>query len=178
MRMAWTGLLVPLLLGGAVLAQQSASYRLEEFTLNSGGHPAGGVILSSGSYRVTLDAIGDAVVARGLVGASYEMDVSLATAYRPPGEVTGLSFVDAQTLRWSAEPSAGTYNLYRGSQDSLPALAYGSCERQGLVATTATDAEVPAGAFFYLVTVENRIAEEGTKGFRTGDIERTGTVCP
>jgi hypothetical protein len=32
--------------------------------------------------------------------------------------------------------------------------------------------------FFYLVTVENRLSEEGTKGFDSGGGERTGSACP
>jgi len=32
--------------------------------------------------------------------------------------------------------------------------------------------------FFYLVTVVNRLGEEGGKGFRSDGTERLGTVCP
>ena len=32
--------------------------------------------------------------------------------------------------------------------------------------------------YFYLVTAENRLDEEGTKGFSHDGPEREGTVCP
>ena len=54
-------LLATILLSGAALAQQSASFRLTEHTFNAGGHPSNGTVPSSAGYRITLDAIGTAV---------------------------------------------------------------------------------------------------------------------
>ena len=56
-------LMIPLvlLLVFPVLAQESASYKLNEHTFNSGGNPSDGVVLTSASYKITLDAIGDSV---------------------------------------------------------------------------------------------------------------------
>jgi len=52
----------------------------------------------------------------------------------------------------------------------------------GLPADSVTDTDsdpLPvSGGFFYLVTAENRLAEEGTKGFTAEGAERLGTVCP
>ena len=46
------------LAAGPALAQTSASYRLDESTVNAGGAPADGQAVTSASYRVTLAAIG------------------------------------------------------------------------------------------------------------------------
>jgi len=163
-----------------VLAQQSASYRLEEHVLNAGGRPLDGTILASASFRMSLDAIADGVVATGLSSASFGMDGGFTVAYPPPGEVIGLRFAATQSLVWDPEKSVGTYNLYRAQLTDLPGLLFGSCFQQGLSAETTTDMNVPGvgSGFFYLVTAENSLAEEGTKGFQTNGIERQGSACP
>ena len=87
---------------------------------------------------------------------------------------------DRQTLVWSAEFSAGVYNLYRDDTSD----GYGNCEEQDIAATTTTDAAKPTAnsTFYYLVTVKNRLSEEGPKGFQSNGFERQGTValpaCP
>ena len=53
----------------ASLAQSSANYRLSESVLNAGGDPA--PVLTSASYQVTLDAVGDSVSGANLSSASY-----------------------------------------------------------------------------------------------------------
>ncbi len=176
-----------LLLSGVVLAQTSTSFKLEEYTLNAGGTPSQGMELTSTSFRITLASIGDGVVATGLSGSSFEVDVGFDAAYRPPGEVAAtcgasgepcLVFTDSETLTWPAEPSAGVYNLYRDDTSN----GFGDCEEQDIAGTTATDTATPTTAFFYLATVENRLAEEGTKGFQGNATERLGgvdlPVCP
>jgi len=61
---------------------------------------------------------------------------------------------------------------------------YGTCEQQDLKTTTATDSSIPTAGntLFYLVTVKNRLQEEGTKGSRSDGTERLGAtdlpVCP
>ncbi len=77
--------LVAFCLGGFVLAQQSASFKLEEHTFNAGGNPDQGAILTSASFRISLDAIGDAVAATGLTSASFQLDTGFLTGYPPPG---------------------------------------------------------------------------------------------
>ncbi len=173
-------ILAGLALSGTALAQTSTNFTLEEYTLNSGGTPSQGVDPTSVSFSITLASIGDGVVATGLASSSFGMEVGFDVAYPPPGEVGGLLLTDKQTLVWSAEQSAGVYNLYRDDTSN----GYGNCEQQDLAATMTTDAATPTtnNTFFYLVTVENRLAEEGTKGFRGDGTERLGAtelpVCP
>jgi hypothetical protein len=174
-------LTVMLLSAGSTNAQTSANYKLEQHALNSGGRPSGGSIVTSANYRVTLDSIGDGISARGLTGASYSMDLGLVNVHRPPAEVQGLRFDDKLTLRWDADPSAGSYNLYRAPLGTLgPGGSYGACQQQNIALTTTTDSDPPPapGGFFYLVTVENRITEEGTRGYTSSSVERGGPVCP
>jgi hypothetical protein len=177
-----------LLWSGSALAQTSASFQLEEYTFNAGGTPKDGTEVASASFRMTVSSIGDTVSAVGLGSPSFQFDSGFGVAYPPPGEVAAmcsdgagcLSFIDLQTLAWPPERSAGRYNLYRDDVSD----GYGTCEQQGLGATAAVDEVTPAAgaAFYYLVTVENRLAEEGTKGFQSGNIERFGAtglpVCP
>ena len=152
---------------GPARSQESASFRLTESVLNAGGRPVDGAIASSPSFRVELDALGDAVS-------------DFVAVYAPPGEVAGLRFDDHVSLRWNPERSAGTYNLYRAALASLATLTYGGCAQTSIagVSTSDTDPLVSGAGFFYLVTVENRLAYEGTKGYRSDGIERGGTVCP
>jgi len=173
-----------LLLAAAVVpaaAQQSASFNLEEGVLNAGGHPAGGVSPTSAGFRISLDALGDSVGGRALSSASFRMAGGFASFYPPPGEVLGLRFLDSDTLEWDGEPSAGSYALYRDVLTGLGGLGYGSCLTTGITGTTIDDAAVPAAAdgYFYLVTVRNRLDEEGTKGFDTIGGERPNAApCP
>jgi len=182
--------LAALVLSGTALAQTSTEFTLEEHTFNSGGTPSQGVDLTSASYSITLASIGDTVVATGLASSSFGMDVGFDVAYPPPGEVGSLfmgrlgqkgrapDLTDKQTLVWSAEQSAGVYNLYRDDISN----GFGDCEERGIAGTTTTDTATPTTAFFYLATVENRLAEEGTKGFQSNATERVGgtglPVCP
>jgi len=180
-------ILAGVVLCGTALAQTSTSFTLEEYTLNSGGTPSQGVDLTSTSFSITLTSIGDGVVAAGLSSASFEADVGFDAAYPPPGEVAPgcgasgapcLQFTNSQTLTWPAEPSAGIYNLYRDDISN----GFGDCEEQDIAGTTTTDTAIPTTAFFYLATVKNRLAEEGTKGFQSNATERLGAVdlpvCP
>lgn len=155
-----------LLLAGSALAQESASYRLNEHVFNAGGHPEAGAILTSAGYRMTLDALGESVVGLGLSSASYRMEGSFAAGYPPPGEVHNLHFTDHTTLAWDAERSVGTYNLYRDLLGTLSGLGYGQCEEHGIQGEATTDPDTPdaTDGFFYLVTARNRRGEEGTKG--------------
>ncbi len=166
--------------GGPALAQQSPSFRLTEWVLNGGGDPAQGTYASSASYRIKLDAIGEAVIGRGLASATYHSDGGFVPDYPPPGEVLTVRFSSKTVLQWSPERSVGTYDVYRDPVGSLP-VSFGSCFQGGLTAETATDASTPpAGvAWFYLVTAENRLLEEGTKGYRSSGAERPNSApCP
>lgn len=166
--------------GTAALAQESASHKLEEHTFNAGGHPSGGVNPSSASHEVSVGSIGEPFGFQVLFGSSGAIDGGFLLAYPPPGEVKDVLFVDNTTLVWDPEVSAGTYSLYRGPIGSLPGLGFGVCTQQNLLVPTTIDATLPAAGtgFFYLITVENRLGEEGTKGFTSSGVERLGSACP
>jgi hypothetical protein len=175
--------LLLLALAGAMPAeaQQSASFNLEEHTFNAGGRPDEGTVAQSASFRVSLDAIGEAVSLAGLTGASFGIDAGFVAPYPAPGEVLGLRFANHVKLIWDPDPSTGVYNLYRGLVASLSGLAYGSCHESGVDGESTSDADLPPAnqAFFYLVTAENLLAEEGTKGFDSeGDEHPNSMPCP
>jgi len=162
-----------------VLGQSSTSYTVSDHNFNSGGHPAGGQIPSSASYRLTLDVVGSPATGDPMTGPSYTAGGGFAASYLPPGEVAAIWFGDLQTLNWDAESSTGTYNVYRDSLSNLP--DYSGCWREDLVATTTIDTESPATGqgYFYLVTAENLLSEEGSRGNDSTGTERTaGAVCP
>lgn len=162
-------------------AQQSASYQLREHAFNAGGRPDQGTLAQSPNFRVSLDAVGDPLSRAGLSSASFGMDGGFVSPYPPPQEVIGLEFSDNQALLWNPEGSTGTYDLYRGLVSTLSGLAYGSCHQQGLTDETTTVADVPPSgdSYFYLVTAENLLSEEGTKGFDSTGTERASpSPCP
>ena len=171
-----------LLLTGPAAAQSSASYSLEGPVLNAGGHPEAGAVLTSASFRISIDSLGEGVLGSGLSSASFSMDAGRLPAYQPPGEVLNLVLLaDHQTLQWDAERSAGVYNLYRAALSALSGANGGSCEQQELAGTSTTDTGTPAtgDGWFYLVTVKNRLGEEGTRGIRSSGAERPETSpCP
>ncbi len=164
------------------VAQTSANYALEEHAFNAGGHPATGISPSSVNFRITLDALGDSLADAPIAGDTFRIHGGFTSAYPPPGEVHGLRFEDAQTLSWDSERSIGVYNVYRDWISALSALGYGACSQQDLFDELAIDAEVPSPpgeGFFYLVTAENRLNEEGTKGSSSSDSERpNSSPCP
>lgn len=169
-----------MLLGGTTAAQVSGSYRLEEHAINAAGHPQQGTILTSSSFRVSLDALGDAVLGPTLGSDSFRVDGGFAVAYGPPLEVEGLVFVDHDLLQWDANPSAVTYNLYRDPLSALPGT-YGACLAADLPSNSTSDdaVPVPGEAWFYLVTAENRLREEGPKGTDSAGNPRSASpACP
>jgi hypothetical protein len=173
-------LLCGLICAGAALAQESTGFVLRESSFNSGGHPQEGVVLASASFEISLASLGDNVVAHALSSDSFHVAGGFAGAYPPPGMVEGLRFETQGRLDWDAEKSAGTYNLYRGLQSELLGLDFGECEQQELSSPTTmdTDAVPPGDGYFYLVTVENLLDEEGSKGFQSDGTERQGATCP
>jgi hypothetical protein len=167
-------------LGGTAVAQTSTSYKLTEHTLNVGGRPEDGVVASSTSFRITLDSIGDAIIGRNLSSASFRSGGGVGQAFPPPGEVQGLRWTGPTNLEWNTEPSAGRYNVYRDPLASLPGT-HGSCLTADLGGTAYTDVENPpaGGGYFYLITVENLLGEEGTRGYQTDGSPRSdATACP
>jgi hypothetical protein len=174
-------LVLALGLGRVALAAESASHKLNEFVFNAGGHPSDGTVSTSASHRITLDAVGEGVVGGISSSASFKMDGGFVVAYPPPGEVTDVRFSNKTTLVWHPEKSVGTYNLYRDLIGTLPG-GFGVCRFPPEILTeSTTDSDVPASgtAYFYLVTAANRLAEEGTKGFRSSGPERGNPApCP
>jgi hypothetical protein len=164
------------------VAQTSASYKLKEYTFNNGGHPANGSFASSTSYRIKLDAIGDAIVSgSAMSSASNRMEGGFVGDYPPPGEVKGDLFTNKTTLTWSPEKSVGTYDVYRALVSTLPGLAYGACLQNGITTETATDTVTPSvgQGYFYLITARNRLGEIGTKGYASSGTERANAApCP
>jgi hypothetical protein len=162
-------------------AQESTNFKLKEHIFNEGGNPENGIILSSANFKVTLDAIGEALVGTSLSSASFHMDAGFVPPYPPPGEVLNLMLQsDHETLIWDPEKSRGSYSLYRDLLSNIKP-DYGACKEYGITDETTTDSEDPGvgNGYFYLVTVRNRLAEEGTKGYDSADAERSNlNPCP
>jgi hypothetical protein len=165
---------------GPASAQTSASFKVTESVINAGGHPLDASRPGSASFRISHGAIGDAAARSVLSSASYRGDGGFVARYAPPGEVHGVQFLDKINLTWSHEPSVGIYNLYRSTLASLPGN-YGSCYQPALVGPPygETDAPAQGSGWLYLVTAENRLREEGTKGHTSSGAERSNlSACP
>lgn len=160
---------------GLVLAQSSSSYRLVENVLNAGGPPALGA-----SYRLSLHAIGESVVDNGLSSASYRLDAGFVPLNPPPGEVRAVRWDTKTDLAWNPEKSVGTYSAYKDTLTTFPGN-FGACFATNVPTEGTTDPASPAAGtgWFYLVTAENRLGEEGTKGSRSNGAERGNSApCP
>ena len=156
-----------------------AALKVESATLNAGGHPLQGTKLGSASYRVSLDALGDSARS-GLTSASFRLDGGFVARYPPPGEVKNLRFTTKSQLVWNGERSTGTYDVYRAVLSTLPG-SFGGCLASGIQPTSYDDVAIPSPAtgLFYLVTAENRLLEEGTKGPSSNGVPRSNTsACP
>jgi hypothetical protein len=162
------------------VAQSSASYVVQGSVLNSGGNP-NGITPQSASYQISLDAIGDAFERTAMASPSYRITGGGGLVQPPAGEVDGLRLTSKTELAWNIEPSSGFYNIYRASLNAIVSSGYGSCLQYAVATTTSTDADpvAPATGFFYLVTVSNLLAQEGTKGASSNGVERpNGAPCP
>jgi hypothetical protein len=165
---------------GSAAAQTSASFKLTENVINAGGNPLGGTRPTSASFRIPHDSIGDPAVRGLLSSASYRAEGGFVARYRPAGEAQGVRFMNQTTLVWDHEPSVGTYNLYRNTLASLPGNPAG-CLQSTLAQPTFVETATPAvgSGWYYLVTAENRLGQEGTKGHRSNGAERPNSApCP
>jgi hypothetical protein len=165
---------------GPAAAQTSASFKVTESVVHAGGNPLDGARPTSASFRVGHDAIGDGAVGSAMASTSYRAAGGFVGRYRPAGEVPGVRFTDRTSLHWNHDPSARTYNLYRNVLSSLPGN-YGSCYQSGLAASPFVEAGAPAqgSGWYYLVTAENLLRQEGTKGQRSDGSERPNAEpCP
>jgi hypothetical protein len=172
---AIAGILVP------ARAQQSASYRLADFVVNEGGHPIQAIHLASSSFHLKIDSVGEGLVGATQQSTSFRSEAGFVSGYPPPGEVRQLLYPDRTTMVWRTERSVGTYNVYRDLVSSLPALGFGACFARALPGATASEPGDPPSdsGWFYLVTAENRLREEGTKGNRSNGISRGNPdPCP
>jgi len=170
-----------LLLGGHLLAQESASFRLNEHTFNAGGTPDQGVLLTSASFQVSLCAVGESVRDPELTSASFGMKVGFVPTYAPPGEVANLRFTDSTTVAWDGERSVGVYHLYQGTVSDPFDPSYGTCNQPDIPieTTSVTSTPTTGQVLFLLVTAKNRLDEEGTKGKDSDDAERANPLaCP
>ena len=66
--------------GTAAAQQQNASYRIDESTVNAGGHPSDSGILLSASRWITLDAIGDGVVEPVMLSPHFGVSAGLVSS--------------------------------------------------------------------------------------------------
>jgi len=154
-----------------VTTPPAPAFKIDSSVFNAGGHPDDATILTSSNFQMSLDALGDAAGAVALGSASWRMEAGLTPGYGPPGEVMNLRFDDATTLRWDAEPTAGLYNLYDADTCVPPALTQ-------TMTTIAAD-PAPGEMFLFLVTAENGLGEEGTRGYKSDHSERLNpTPCP
>jgi hypothetical protein len=161
-----------------LMAQSSASYKIESGVFNAGGNPS--PVLMSTNFKVTLDAIGDSVAATGMSSASYNSGAGFVPDYPPPREVQGDKFTNKTTLTWLPDPSVGSYDVYEGTVPSFTPT-FGSCLASGLTTEQCTISDVPSSGqcFYYLITAKNTLAEEGTKGYQTSGTERGNpSPCP
>jgi hypothetical protein len=136
------------------------------------------------SLQIDQAAVGEPVLAPPQVsGVSFRLSVGWMEAYRPPGEVLDLQLLSPSGLIWAPEPSAGAYFVYRGQLSGLAAPTAGACWQEAVAFNGIKDASVPApgDGFAYLITVRNRLGEEGTFGFAEAGgmyTERAGDRCP
>ena len=155
------------------MAQSSASFEIKAQAFNAGGQP---VSVASAAFQIKLGSIGDSLAAISLGSASFGVDSGFGLSFSPPGEVSAVGFDD----HVNPEKSTGAYNLYRSLLSAI-APGFGACNQANLPGETATDAVRPGAGtgFFYLVTAENVLAEEGTKGFQSSGVQRANAApCP
>jgi hypothetical protein len=164
----------------AALPSMAAAAEVSESTFNAGGHPEQGVVPASAAFMISLGSLGEPFPFMDLRDRML-LQTGFLGGLHPPGEVLNLRFIDPIALAWDPEPSAGSYNLYRGSIGGAPGDP-GACLQPELPDTSTIDLDPapPAGqAWFYLVTVKNRLGENGTPGFDSQGAPRPDpSPCP
>ena len=169
------------LVAGAAAAQQSASFALSEHAFTAGGCPQDGSPLTSPGFHVGLCALGETAAAPELAGGGFALEGGFVAPYPPPGSVRNLRFLSEDQLAWDPEESAGSYNLYQGTLSSPFDPGYGACLGGGIpTANTVVGTDpAPGTGVFLIVTVRNRLNDEGTKGpDSAGSARPNPTPCP
>ena len=165
----------------AAVAQTSASYDMKAHVVNEGGHPLQGAILSSGSFRMGLDSVGT-----GRLRPDHDQRVlfdggRIRRALPRSGRGHG-----RQAPRGPPHPRLER-GAGRGALQRLPRPGPDASWTLRRVlggagpATTVTDDASPGtgAGFFYLVTADNTLDEEGTKGFTSAGAQRANLApCP
>ncbi len=103
-----------------------------------------------------------------------------ACACAPPEVAQDLGFGNSQTLGWSADPAAASYDLYRGTIAGGAWSYDHACLAPSLPSPTAVDgaAPPPGAAFYYLVTGRN-VCGEGPLGAASNGQQRPNpSPCP
>jgi hypothetical protein len=161
-------------------AQSSADYRITHLSADSGGHPGQAPILTTTDFQISLGSVGGPPGTQVLITPSYRVNGGFTASLTPPGEVMHLmALADGATLIWDWDPASEAFNVYRDPIGSLT-TTFGSClprigDRQWM------DRDLPPAGegFFYFVTGENALYEEGTKGFMSNGQERPNRMaCP
>jgi hypothetical protein len=163
-----------------VYAQESTNFKLKEHIFNQGGHPIQGAVLTTANFKITIGSVGELTDNSQLNSDSFSLEGGFISSFPPPGEVADLHFhSDHQTLTWNPEKSKGSYNLYRDLISSIKP-DYGACKEYGITDETTTDSDDPGvgNGYFYLVTVRNRLNEEGTKGYSSSAERPNDYPCP
>ena len=154
---------------------------MDESTIHAGGHPIGGLGLTSANYRMSLDTVGEAVTAPLLSNSTNSMDVGFSRSYPPPAEVRQVvALGDKATFAWAPERSVGTYRVYRG-YSTMPPAHYGFCRIGDVAGGSVLLEEAPDSGqqFFYLVTAQNMLFEEGITGYDSAGTPRGNPgPCP
>jgi len=103
------------------------------------------------------------------------------TSWAIPGEATGFAFpvpFNKTSMQWSAPGVPGGTVVYYDLVRSTLAASFATptCIVTHASATTGSDPQVPAGAFFFLVRSENACG--GNLGNRSNGTPRTAGSCP
>jgi hypothetical protein len=100
-----------------------------------------------------------------------------------PGDVTLERWLDKQTLPWLAEPSAVEYHVYHDTLDSLGYDWFGTCrddldgDRTDTELTVSDDPASGVG-WFYLISAEDALGEEGSLGMAAATERSNFAPCP
>ena len=100
-----------------------------------------------------------------------------------PGTVENLRWADPVTLQWAGALAAVEFHVYRGDLDALSCSFFGECQDASdpnPTDRTFTDLALPGNGagFFYLVTAEDEVGNEGTLGISVCGVRENSVPCP